>query len=94
MGRLLGQQAGGAAPGCVRGRCHEASILAVEGLRMAPEGKYPFPGTLDGVAKLLSSSSLVTAVPREPHRFYAQLALPSVTLIRGPPGDEAVQAWA
>ena len=37
----------------------------------------------------------MTAVPREMDRLYAQLAAPSVTFARGPPGDDqALQAWA
>ena len=33
--------------------------------------------------------------PPAPDQLYAQLAAPSVTFVRGPPGDDqALQAWA
>ena len=55
---------------------------------MAREGTYPLPSALDGTAQLFSSRRLVTAVPREMDRLYAQLAAPSVTFVRGPPKDD------
>ena len=65
------------------------------GLGMAREGTYPLPSALDGTAQVFSSRLLVTAVPREMDRLYAQLAAPFVTFVRGPPGhDQALQAWA
>ena len=61
---------------------------------MAREGTYPLPGALDGTAQLFSSRRLVTAVPRELDRLYTQMASPSETFIRGPPGDDqALLAW-
>ena len=51
-------------------------------------GTYPLPSALDGTAQLFSSRRLVTAVPREMDRLCAQLAAPSVTFVRGPPGDD------
>ena len=73
----------------------QAHDLAARGLDMAREGTYPLPDALDGTAQLFSSRRLVTAVPREMDRLYTQLAAPSVTFIRGPPGDDlALQAWA
>ena len=72
----------------------QAHDLAARGLGMAREGTYPLPDALDGTAQLFSSRRLVTAVPREMDRLYIKLAAPSVTFIRGPPGDDlALQAW-
>ena len=72
-----------------------AHDLAASGLGIAREGTYPLPSALDGTAQLFSSRRLVTAVPREMDRLYAQLGAPSVTFVRGPLGDDqALQAWA
>ena len=69
--------------------------LVAVGLGMAREGMYPLPSALDGTAELFSLRRLVTAVPQEMDRLYAQLAAPSVIFVRGPPGDDqGVQAWA
>ena len=73
----------------------QARDLAARGLGMVREGTYPLPDALDGTAQLFSSRCPVTAVPREMDRLYIQLAAPSVTFVRGPPGDDlALQAWA
>ena len=81
--------------GLLSGLQARAHNLAAEGLGMAQEGTYPFPGTLDGTAQLFSSRRLVTAVPRELDCLYARLAPPSMTFIRGPPDDDqALQARA
>ena len=62
---------------------------------MAREGTYPLSSALDGTARLFSLRRLVTAVPREMDRLYAQLATPSVTFVRDPPeDDQALQACA
>ena len=62
---------------------------------MAREGTYPLPSALDGTAQLFSLRHLVTAVPWEMDRLYAQLVAPSVSFVRGPLGnDQALQAWA
>ena len=62
---------------------------------MARGGTYPLPGAMDGTPQLFSSRCLVTAVPREMDRLYTQPEAPSVTFVRGPPGDhQAPQAWA
>ena len=72
-----------------------AHNLAAEGLGMAHEGTNPFPGTVDGTARLFSSRRLVTAVLRELDCLYAWLLSPSMTFVRGPRGnDQALQAWA
>ena len=61
---------------------------------MAHKGTYPLPSALDETAQLFSSRRLVTAVPRELDRLYAQMASPTVTFVRGPPGDDqALLAW-
>ena len=47
------------------------------------------------MAQLFLSRRLVTAVPPEMDRLYAQLMAPFVTFVQGPPGDDqALQAWA
>ena len=75
----------------LQARAHD---LAAEGLGMAREGAYPLPGALARTAQLFSSRRLVTAVPRELNRLYAQMASLSVTFVRGPPGDDqALLAW-
>ena len=62
---------------------------------MARKGTYPLLSAVDGTAQLFSSRRLVTVVPREMDRLWAQLAAPSVTFVRGPPrDDQALQAWA
>ena len=63
----------------------QAHYLAAQDLG---KGRYPFLGTLYGTAQLFSSRRLVTAVPQELDRLYAQLASPSVTFVSGPPGDD------
>ena len=69
--------------------------LAARGPGMASEGTYPLPDALDGTAQLFSCRRLVTVVPREMDRLYIQLAAPSVTFVRGTPGDDlALQARA
>ena len=70
-----------------------AHDLAAMGVGMAREGTYPLPSILDGTAQLFSSRRLVTEVPWEMDRLYAQLAAPSVTFVQGLPGDDrALQA--
>ena len=61
----------------LQARAHD---LAAVVLGMAREGTYPLPSALDGTAQLFSSRRLVTAVPREMDRPYAQPA--------APPGDD------
>ena len=62
---------------------------------MARDNTYPMLDALYGTAQLFSLRRLVTAVPRDMDRLYIQLAAPSVTFVRGPPGDDlALQAWA
>ena len=78
-------------PSDLQARAHD---LATMGLGMAREGMYPLPRAPDGTAQLFSSRRLVTAVPREMDRLYAQLAAPSITFVRGPHGDQALEAWA
>ena len=69
--------------------------LAARGLGMARDGTYPPPDAQDWTAQVFSSRRVVTTVPREMDRLYTQLATPSGTFIRGPPGDDqALQAWA
>ena len=72
-------------------RAHD---LAAQGLGMAREGTYPLPGALDGTAQLFSSHRLVTAVQRDLDRLYSLMASPSITFVRGAPGDDqALVAW-
>ena len=69
----------------LQARTHD---LAARGLGMARNGTYPLPDALRGTAQLFSSRRLVTAAPREMDRLYIQLAAPSVTFVRGWPGDD------
>ena len=62
--------------------------MAVQGLGMARDSRYPLPGELGETTQLFSSRRLVTAVPREMDRLYTQLAAPSVMFVRGPPPDD------
>ena len=81
--------------GLLSGLQARAHNFAAEGLGLEREGMYPLPGAVGGTAQLFSSHCLVTAVPWELDRLYTQLASPSVTFVRGLPGDDrALLAWA